>query len=324
LRAAGDTVDIISRPWRNYAAHLTDNFSGAFAKQLAGKYDLLLQDELNHPSLFLVNQRLPSTPKIAIVHHLRASEQRPTWQNALYRIIEKRYLDSVDGFIFNSTATRTTVEGLTPSNRPSLTALPAGDRPGLPLTPEQVAQRIPSRGRLRLLFVGNLIPRKGLDTLLDALARTNANWALTIAGSPAPDPAYARHIARRAQAFSQPIKITGALSDTEITQLYLEHDVLVVPSAYEGFGIVYLEGMGAGLPAIGTIAGGATEIITHGQDGYLIAPGDDTALAYTLNTLIQDRDLLRQMSLAALNRFHAHPTWQQSMAASRQFLLTLV
>lgn len=324
LRAAGDTLDIISRPWRNYAAHLTDNFSGEFAKQLVGKYDLLLQDELNHPSLFLLNRRLSTAPRVAIVHHLRASEQRPAWQNTFYRIIEKQYLNSVQGFIFNSATTRATVEGLMTTRRPSLTAFPGGGRPNLTITPEQIRQRASYSGPLRLLFVGNLIPRKGLDALLDALVHADPNWTLTIAGSPTADPAYAQHIAQRAKQFPQPIKRLGALDDSEITQCYLDHDVLVVPSSYEGFGIVYLEGMGAGLPAIGTNAGGATEIITPGRDGYLISPNDSAALAQHLNSLIQDRSLLLQMSLAALERFHAHPTWEQSMAAIRQFLLTLV
>jgi hypothetical protein len=59
LRGVGCQVDILSLPWRTYAAHLSDNFRLAWARQIANaKYDLLLQDELNNPSLFLLNTEL--------------------------------------------------------------------------------------------------------------------------------------------------------------------------------------------------------------------------------------------------------------------------
>ncbi|MEJ5226295.1 MAG: hypothetical protein WHV44_17665, partial [Anaerolineales bacterium] len=73
LRAAGDTVEIISLPWRNYAAHLTDNLTF----RLPRGFDLIIQDELNHPSLIAANRRPHPCPVISLVHHLRCSEQRP-------------------------------------------------------------------------------------------------------------------------------------------------------------------------------------------------------------------------------------------------------
>ena len=94
LRAQGDTVEIISLPWRNYAAHLTDNFSFKLPTNL----DILIQDELNHPSLIGANDGKHPYPIISLVHHLRCSELRPKWQNGLYRMVEKKYLQSVDGF----------------------------------------------------------------------------------------------------------------------------------------------------------------------------------------------------------------------------------
>ena len=102
LRAQGDTVEIISLPWRNYAAHLTDNFTFKLPPDL----DILIQDELNHPSLILANRRPHPYPVISLVHHLRCSELRPQWQNNFYRVVEKKYLQSVDGFIFNSETTK--------------------------------------------------------------------------------------------------------------------------------------------------------------------------------------------------------------------------
>ncbi len=79
LRSQGDTVDIISLPWRSYTAHLMDNFHF----KLPRKLDILIEDELNHPSLILPNHRRHTYPVVSLVHHLRASELRPAWKNAI-------------------------------------------------------------------------------------------------------------------------------------------------------------------------------------------------------------------------------------------------
>ena len=97
-----------------------------------------------------------------------------------------------------------------------------------------------------------------------------------------------------------------------------------MPSQYEGFGIVYLEGMAFGCPAIGTTAGAAHEIITHGETGFLIQVGDTAVLAHHLQTLLEDRSLLVKMALSAHERFLCYPTWADSMAKIEQFLLEIV
>jgi glycosyltransferase involved in cell wall biosynthesis len=100
--------------------------------------------------------------------------------------------------------------------------------------------------------------------------------------------------------------------------------LLVVPSFHEGFGIAYLEGMGFGLPAIATTRGGAAEIITHGENGFLVPPGDPGGLADILRRVLGDRDLLASLSLAALRRYEQQPTWQETAEQVRDFLLLLV
>src|SRR5688572_8943900 len=114
LQREGDTVEIISLAWQNYARHLMDNFDGALLRRLnEGRFDVLLQDELNHPSLFWLNRQLKRHyPIVSIVHHLRSSEFRPAWQNAFYRLPERAYLQTLDGLIFNSYTTKKTVEAL--------------------------------------------------------------------------------------------------------------------------------------------------------------------------------------------------------------------
>jgi glycosyltransferase involved in cell wall biosynthesis len=136
------------------------------------------------------------------------------------------------------------------------------------------------------------------------------------------DPGHARSLQHQASrpGLAQRVRFCGKLEDGELVALMKSSHVLVVPSSYEGYGIVYLEGMGSGLPAIATTGGAAGEIITPGQDGYLVAPGDATALAGCIARLAQDRELLVRMSQAARRRYDRHPTWEASMQAIHQFL----
>jgi glycosyltransferase involved in cell wall biosynthesis len=331
LRRQGDDVKLISLPWRNYAAHLTDNFSASLLNSLKNaSFDILLQDELNHPSLFWLNRQLHgivSYPIVSIVHHLRSSELRPAWQNGLYRVPEASYLKSVDGFVFNSLTTRQSVESLAGSHRPSVVAFPAGDRYSeARIDGPKIHMRAFRDGPLRILFVGNLIPRKGLHTLLDALARLDpTRWRLTVVGSEEVDPGYARRI--RAQIrrlkLEDSVALVGVQIGTQLADLYLNHQVLALPSSYEGYGIVYLEGMCFGMPAIGTTAGAAREIITEAINGFLVPTGDSVALAGAIQSLVVDRELLATMGQAARARYEVQPTWEQSMAGLREFLVTI-
>ena len=99
--------------------------------------------------------------------------------------------------------------------------------------------------------------------------------------------------------------------------------MLAVPSSYEGFGIVYMEGMGFGLPALATTSGAASETIRHGMNGFLIARDDVSGLGQHVMRLVQDRTLLAEMGLKALTTYQDHPTWEQSAQAVRQFLLKI-
>ncbi|MDO8753551.1 MAG: glycosyltransferase family 4 protein, partial [Anaerolineales bacterium] len=96
-----------------------------------------------------------------------------------------------------------------------------------------------------------------------------------------------------------------------------------VPSSYEGFGIVYLEGMAFGLPAIGTTAGAAGEIIEHEKTGYLIEPNDSAALAAHISQLASDRNLLTELSLNARKRYIQQPSWNEAAGQIRAFLQSL-
>ncbi|MGZ4870130.1 MAG: glycosyltransferase family 4 protein, partial [Halobacteriota archaeon] len=334
LRADGDSVEIVSVPRRNYVRNLGDSFSPYLRRRLRGlQVDVVLQDELNHPSLFLLNRCVReqiSCPVVSIVHLLRSSLNHPAWQNSFYCRVERRYLSSVDGLVYNSATTRREAEHLLDvgwARKPaSLVAYPGSDRLDPQISNEELMNRALD-DPLRLLFLGNVIPRKGLHVALMALERLPPDqWTLTAVGNPNADTSYARAVSRQiAQAGLAPnVQFAGVLSDRELSKHMKASHALVMPSSYEGYGIAYAEAMGFGLPAIGTTSGAAGEIITHGRDGFLISPGDTVALASYLTELAENRQRLLEMSLAARNRYQSLPTWKGSMEAIRTFLTELV
>jgi glycosyltransferase involved in cell wall biosynthesis len=328
VQRAGDQIEILSLPWRSYAAHLGDNLSPGLARRLIdSRVDILLEDELNHPSLISANRQVAGTagiPIVAIVHHLRSSEPWPPALCYLYRTVERAYLRGVDSFVFNSQATRSAVERLASASKPFLLAPPGGDRLGLGLAADAVRTRASQPGPLRILFVGSLIARKGLHVLLDALASLPPEtWSLEVIGDLERDGAYRTRIRQQIvrhglEAF---VQLRGAMDDKGLTDAFRRSHVLAVPSAYEGFGIAYLEAMTFGLPVLASAAGGASDVVTDGENGYLIAPGDIAALTGHLGALSRDRGLLSRLGLAARRQALSRPRWADSMESIRQFLL---
>lgn len=329
LRKLGDQVQLFSLPWRTYVQHLSDNLSHTFQRQLEhAPLEALLQDELNHPSLFLLNMRLKERikyPIFSIVHHLRISEPRSRFLNMVYKHVEARYLESVDGFICNSQATLHSIRELVGDRAAHVITPPGRNHIPRQIQPTAIISRVRSPGPLELLFVGSIIPRKGLHTLLEALALIpEDDWRLNILGDPNRHPRYtqAMHRLVHTRKLSPRVAFQGALTDAELYKHMRSAHVLCVPSNYEGFGITYLEAMGFGLVPVGGTSGGTSELIEDGRTGFLIDPGDVVGLAERLHQLMQNKGLLERVSLEAHRRFLLHSTWEEGARRIRSFLST--
>jgi len=327
LLKRGDEVELVSLPWRNYARHLGDNLSREWRSRLEKlKIDVLLQDELNHPSLAWANRQIRdqvSYPIVSIVHHLRSSEEHPGWIRPLYRQIERAYLQSVDACIFNSQTTRQAVEQVVGHPAPGIVATPAGDRFTGQVSAVDVSRRAVREGPLAALFVGNLIPRKNVGLVIRALARLRkTNWELNVVGSLTADPSYSQQMQRLADrsGIRKRVHFLGPLDDADLAHQFLENHLLAVPSSYEGFGIVYLEGFQHGLPALGSSRGAARELIAPGETGWLVDPGQVEEAARCLEAAALDRAMLARMGVAALERSRFYPTWEQTGERIRNFL----
>jgi len=284
--------------------------------------DLILADELNHPSLFMAFRRLNRSGFVtaAVVHHLRYLENLPFLEKKLVSLMERFFLKSVHGYIANSRNTQVSVRHLIDTTAiPSQVVTPGADNTfGKPREPKE---------GLRILFVGNLIPRKGLDRLIRALEIMNEErWELDIVGDDRVDIRYAEHCKTTFSHLVENgrVKFHGRIDDEELDYIRSRCDVLAVPSDMEGFGIVYLEAMRAGLIPIGSQNGGAEELIRHGVDGFLISPEKTDYLAEILHRLATDTKLRVRLSKAALERSREFPDWEKTMHTAVDFLEGLI
>src|SRR6056297_1516386 len=232
LRDAGDTVECLQLPWREYYRGLLDNGSPKLRRRLDVDVDVMLQDELAHPSLVHTNRAL-SYPIVSVVHHLRASEPRRL--APLYRAVERRYLGTVQGVVCNSATTRRVVTDLGVDPDDAVVAPPAGDRFDPEFDRSMVEQRATTEP-LRVVFVGNVTPRKGLDTLVDGVAEADADIALTVVGRPV-DAAHVATVRKRVREhdLADSVQFAGRLPDDELAKTLRSSHVLAVPSRYEGF-----------------------------------------------------------------------------------------
>jgi glycosyltransferase involved in cell wall biosynthesis len=306
LQSRGHRVDVISLPLRNYGRHLLDNWSPGLRSDLVtGPYDILLQDELNHPSLFHTNrhlQRNDKFPVVAIVHQVLCRQPRNSLLNRIYQAIERRYLESVDAIIFNSNTTRTIVETLVSSQRPSIVACPAGDRLGHLPSRDLIDSRTREVGPLRLIFVGNVLPHKGLLPLIQGLSHLpHEIWHLTVVGSLTMDTRYVRKIERliAQNNLSRHVEMTGPGDDNQLANRFRQNHVFSMPYSHEGFGMAYLEAMAFGMPVMGSSDGAVKEFVIPGRNGFLFESDDFESVNASIQTLHHDRRRLRKMSYAA-------------------------
>lgn len=325
LRRRRHEVALYARPWRSYANHFSDNTNRAWLEELrTAPVEVMLQDELNHPSLLRANlhrRSRQSYKTVALVHHLRCCEpEHPPLLRFLCDQIERLYLNTVDAVLCNSHTTKAAVTGRLRRPLPTHVAWPGANHLPAPMGSASVAS---PNGGLRVLAVGNVSRRKQIDVVVAALCQLPAavGWSLTIAGRTDVEPGYTAQVKAQIAAGGAAARVTwaGRLTDDELVAAYRGHDLLALPS-YEGFGIVFLEAMRFELPVIAARSGAAHEIVRHGENGFLVPPGDAATLAQHLTALAADPAMRRQFSAAARARYAAHPTWEASMEGAVRWM----
>ncbi|MCY1441645.1 D-inositol-3-phosphate glycosyltransferase [compost metagenome] len=161
------------------------------------------------------------------------------------------------------------------------------------LRPPKTSRIWPSNAR-KLLFVGRFDQQKGADIFCDALKSLSQEACGILVGD---------YVLGDSQDLEIPNNVTrvGWLSSSELLELYASADALVMPSRWEGFGLVATEAMRAGLPVIASRVGGLPEIVEHEKTGLLFKPHDVQELVKAIRSL--DESSLLTMGKAGRLRF---------------------
>jgi glycosyltransferase involved in cell wall biosynthesis len=172
----------------------------------------------------------------------------------------------------------------------------------------------PEPRQREVVFVGRLMPHKGIDVLIEAM---EDDTPLRIFGR-AYDPAYRALLAELAA--GKAVSFYENASDEDVAAAYRTARVVVLPSVYESsdgathpwpelLGLTLIEAMASATPVIATRVGGMPEIIEHGRNGFVIEPGDRIGLRTQIARLLDDDALWLACSAAALDTARRHFTW---------------
>ncbi|UIO99997.1 glycosyltransferase family 4 protein [Halobaculum sp. CBA1158] len=322
--------------------------------------DAVVVDELAHPGAWGLVRRLRrgGTPAVALVHHLRHAEGGRLAPVAAR--LERLFLRGCSAAVCVSDTTARDVTALVGDDVPTHVAPPPADQFDPDVTAADVTRRagespfrvvalgslVPRKGHGTLLQALAGLDEEGAccaresdadrdsdrdadrDSDRDAdrdrdsdRETTVPDWRLAVVG-PEPNPEHRRRVRALAGdlGVADRVSFRGRLSTPDLAAVLRESHALAVPSTYEGFGMAYLEGMGFGLPAVASAAGGASSVVADGETGFLVDPGDVAGVRDALATLATDRDALARMGAAALDRFASHPPWGDTVAGVAGFL----
>ncbi|WP_129843233.1 glycosyltransferase [Streptomyces sp. RFCAC02] len=179
------------------------------------------------------------------------------------------------------------------------------------------------RFRHRVLQIGRLVPRKGAELSIAALARL-PDTELVIAGGPPPaaldrDPEVRRlRAVARAHGVGDRVRFTGGVSRDEVPVLLRGADLVLCPADYEPFGIVPLEAMACGVPVVASAVGGQRDTVADPATGRLVPPGEPMALAEAAGALLADPRERAARGAAGRRRVLTRFRWAAVAAATEE------
>jgi len=287
--------------------HLDEFVDGVEAFRIAGgfDYDLIHAHYWLSGAVGLVLRDRWSVPLVQMFHTLghlkngvaRASADR---EPAVRIEEEARILGAVDRIVAATTVERTHLVKHYGADPARIAVIPCGVDTNLFLPGDQAAARaaLGLDDQLQLLYVGRLAPIKGLETLLDAMARLRATGTrvhLSIVGGDADEPLNGHEGELRARLarldLRSAVTFVGAQPQERLRAWYVAADATVLPSHYESFGMVAMEAMACGIPVVASRVGGLQTTVRDGVTGLLVPDHDPAALAGALDRLLGDPDL---------------------------------
>ena len=247
---------------------------------------------------------------VALVHHpladergLEAADQRWLWQQ------ERRALRACDRVIVTSAFTAQRL-----IEQDYLTTAPSVVCPGVAPAPLAAAAHDVTPRSECWLCVASLTPRKGHEVLLRALDRLrDRSWVSPWVGDAGRDPAHANTLKASIErlGLGERIPWLGELDDAALAARYHQASLCVLPSYYEGFGMVVTEAVARGLPVITTDGGALPQTLPDGA-GLVVPAGDAAALAEALRQWLDDRALRQRLMRGALEARSGLASWAKA------------
>jgi glycosyltransferase involved in cell wall biosynthesis len=251
---------------------------------------------------------------VAMVYHAHSPAACDTthhWRNRFNSVVERISLRRAAKIIAVSKAIAEHLarEGVDPSQ---VTVV----HNGVP-SPKSLPERLPPDGEWTLGAAALFRPRKGIETLLEAMALLrNQNVPVRLRAVGAfESPEYEAEIAGHIRRLGLRNVVTWRGFQRDVTSELLKMDLFVLPSLFgEGLPMVVLEAMAAGVPVIASDVPGVSEAVRHGEEGLLVPPGDVTQLAESITAMVDGRFAWSTLRANALRR-HADAFSDHTMAA---------
>jgi D-inositol-3-phosphate glycosyltransferase len=173
-------------------------------------------------------------------------------------------------------------------------------------------------GRRRVMAVGRLVPRKGFDDLIRAVAAMDAVELVIVGGPPGgvhtdPEGRRLTELADRLGAAAR-VRLVGAVPAAQMPAWYRSADVLACTPWYEPFGLTPLEAMACGVPVVAYAVGGLRDTVLDGVTGDQVEPGNVSALIAALKTLLTDERRRRRYAGAAVALARSRYAWDAAAA----------
>ncbi len=180
--------------------------------------------------------------------------------------------------------------------------------------------------RYNVLFIGRIVPMKGLHTLVRAvsiLKRRHPSMGIVAVGASWPgvrkETAYMRKVRLLSKKLHVPIRFTGYLPPSQVHKMYHLGDVFVCPTQYrEGFAMVNSEAMASGIPVIASKRGGICQVVSHGSSGLLVGNYlSPRAFAHAIGRVKTQPDLARRLASRGRKRVKARFGWYSTVSKLR-------
>lgn len=316
---AGPEIPI---PREDLDKHLLEFVAGVrqFARAKGLKYDLVHSHYWLSGLAALDLRGTWGTPIVQMFHTLAAMKERVAREGETeppQRLdAEKKLMHSVERIVAATQAEVAQLQWLYKVDTAHVAVIPPGvDTTHFYPIPEDEAKEFIGAppDRRMLLFVGRIIPLKGIDTLMEAMAilckqgvLCDSPMSLYVIGG---DPDVTRdqmtaemarlHAMQESLGISDLVTFLGHRDQDSLQYYYSAAEVVIVPSHYESFGLVALESMACGTPVVASEIGGLAFLVRDGETGFHVPAGDAEALAERLGLLIQDDHLRAKLGRQA-------------------------